>query len=80
MMTNTTEIKAKGNIQLEKEFEREVRKDSDKAARERLARWLSISYRNHDTPPGHVIREYPDGTTETVLIELGSKQIASSTM
>jgi hypothetical protein len=53
---------------LDEEFDREIRLDDDFAARDRLARGLWIAYREADTPPGHVIREHPDGRRELVRV------------
>ena len=39
-------------------------------ARRHLAAGLSVSYCDHDTPPGHVLREHPDGHVEMVHIDM----------
>ena len=54
----------------ETELEQALKTPSDEAARTMLARGRFISYREKETPPGHVVREYPDGTKVTVRIEL----------
>jgi hypothetical protein len=51
-------------------LERALKVASDEAANEMLLRGQFISYREHDTPPGHVIREYPDGTKVLVKVDL----------
>lgn len=55
---------------LDEEFKRRARTPSAAAAMAMLARGQSISYREPDTPAGHVIRRHPDGRTEVVRIDL----------
>ena len=57
---------------LDEEFKRRARKPSGAAAMATLARGRPITYRNNDTPPGHVIRKHPDGRTELVKVDLGA--------
>lgn len=52
------------------QLEEALKAPSDQAAKAMLSRGRSISYRERDTPPGHVIREYPDGTKILVRIEV----------
>ncbi|WP_217497849.1 hypothetical protein [Sphingomonas zeae] len=52
------------------DFGEALKARSDEAARAMLARGRFITYRERDTPQGHVVREYPNGTRETVRIEL----------
>jgi len=54
----------------ESEFGNALKARSDEAARAMLARGRFITYRERDTPQGHVVREYPSGTRETVRIDL----------
>lgn len=54
-----------------------LREPSDEAARIMLARGRSVTYRERDTPPGHVIREHPDGTKETIKINLAAETSAA---
>lgn len=35
-----------------------------------LSRGRVVSYREKDTPPGHVLRRHPDGRIETVKVDL----------
>lgn len=56
---------------MEAEFDRDIRRDDDTAARDRLARGLWITYCEDDTPPGHVVREYPDCRRELRRVEGG---------
>jgi len=53
----------------EAEFEREIAKDDDSAAREILASGRAIHIARDDTPAGHVIRVYPDGREELVAVD-----------
>jgi hypothetical protein len=52
------------------DFDRAIRKASDQAACAMLARGRYIVYCEEDTPEGHVIREYPDGTVQIVKVDL----------
>jgi len=58
---------------LDEDFKRRARVISRDAANGLLARGRTVSYREKDTPAGHVIRRYPDGRIETVRIDLGSR-------
>jgi hypothetical protein len=58
---------------LNEEFARRARATSNEAALETLSRGYPITYREKDTPPGHVIRKHPDGRTELVKVELRRK-------
>lgn len=49
--------------------EAEVVEDDGEAVREHLAAGRAISYRDPDTPPGHVIRRLPDGRRQLVRID-----------
>ena len=51
-------------------FDRALRAPSEEAARSMLARGRYVTYRERDTPAGHVIREHPDGTRDLVRIDL----------
>lgn len=51
-------------------FERLAMTPSDEAARRHLATGRSVSYRERDTPPGHVLREHPDGSIDLVRIDM----------
>ncbi|HEX8486117.1 hypothetical protein [Sphingomonas sp.] len=57
---------------LDEDFKRRARLASRDAADGLLARGRAVSYRENDTPAGHVIRRYPDGRTETVKIDLST--------
>lgn len=52
------------------EFERSAKIDNGDAASAMLSRGRFIAYRERDTPAGHVVREYPDGTKTVVRISL----------
>lgn len=56
---------------LDDDFKRRARLVSRDAADSLLARGRTVSYREMDTPAGHVIRKHPDGRTETVRVDLG---------
>lgn len=43
--------------------------DEGEAVRAHLAAGRFVSYRKPDTPPGHVIRRFPDGRRELVRID-----------
>lgn len=64
---------------LDENFKRRARLTSRDAADGLLARGRAVSYRENDTPAGHVIRRYPDGRVETVKIDLGSATAARRT-
>lgn len=51
-------------------FDRALRAPSEEAARSMLARGRYVTYLERDTPAGHVVREYPDGTRNLVRIDL----------
>lgn len=53
----------------EREFDQEIAKDDDGAARRRLAAGRSIHVVREDTPPGHVVRVHPDGREELVRVD-----------
>jgi len=57
---------------LDEKFKRRSRRPCRNAADGRLSRGLSVSYREPDTPAGHVLRRHPDGRTETVRVDLGA--------
>ncbi len=59
---------------LDEDFKRRARRTSGDAANGLLARGRSVSYREKDTPAGHVIRRHPDGRIETVRIDLGQSK------
>lgn len=59
--------------QLEKMFEERAKKPSGLAAQRDLEAGHWISYRERDTPKGHVLRKYPSGRIEMVKVNLGSK-------
>ena len=50
-------------------------RDDDCAAREHLAAGRWIVYREANTPPGHVIRRYPDGRCELVCYVAGEASV-----
>jgi hypothetical protein len=52
----------------EEEFLRELERGDDSAARTHLAAGRAIAYREADTPPGHVIKKYPNG--RRVLVQI----------
>lgn len=54
----------------EREFEEEIAKDDDSAARKRFAAGKPIHIARDDTPPDHVIRVHPDGREELVRVDL----------
>ena len=56
---------------LDENFKRRSRHASGEAAEGLLARGRTVSYREKDTPAGHVIHRHPDGRIEIVLIDLG---------
>ena len=56
---------------LDESFKRRSRIASRDAANGLLARGRAVSYRDKDTPAGHVMRRHPDGRIETVRIDLG---------
>ena len=60
---------APGTETFEQEFDRLIREDDDSAAREILASGMPISIARGDTPPGHVVRVYPDGREELVAVD-----------
>lgn len=53
----------------EREFEEEIAKDDDSAAREIWAAGDPIHISREDTPPGHVVRIHPDGREELVRVD-----------
>jgi hypothetical protein len=53
----------------EAEFEREIMQDDDSAASQMLAAGRPIHVAREDTPPGYVIRIYPDGREELVAVD-----------
>jgi hypothetical protein len=58
-----------GNDRLTAEFERTALADDDSAAREILASGMPVDVARDDTPPGHVIRIYPDGREACVSVD-----------
>ena len=56
---------------IDENFKRRARLTSRAAADGLLARGRAVSYREDNTPAGHVIRRYPDGRIELVKIDLG---------
>ena len=61
---------------LDEHLKRRARLTNRDAADGLLARGRAVSYRENDTPAGHVIRRYPDGRIEIVKIDLGSAAAA----
>ena len=59
-----------GDVDFGAQLERALKQPSDEAARAMLGRGRVITYRERDTPPGHVVREHPDGRKETIRIDL----------
>jgi hypothetical protein len=51
------------------EFEREIAKDDDSAARAIHAAGRPIHITRVDTPPGHVVRIYPGGREELIRVD-----------
>ena len=58
--------------------EAELVPDDGEAVRTHLAAGRAISYRDPDTPPGHVIRRYPDGRRELVRIDREGDTVVGS--
>jgi hypothetical protein len=48
----------------ERAFLHELERSNDAEAKAHLAAGASIVYREQTTPPGHIIRKYPDGRRE----------------
>ena len=71
-MRATAMSEATDHEEFTRQFEAALKAPNDDAARAMLARGRTISYRERDTPPGHVVREHPDGTRETVRIDLAA--------
>jgi hypothetical protein len=69
MRADTVTVR-KSHSGFEAEFDEAIRLPSEAAANAMLARGRYIVYREADTPRGHVVREYPDGTKETVKVDL----------
>ena len=59
------------------QMETALKSPSDEAALAMLARGRTVTYRERDPPPGHVIRERPDGTKDLVRIDLTSEPRAT---
>ena len=53
----------------EREFEEEIAKDDDSAARAMHAAGRPIHISREDTPPGHVVRIHPDGREELIRVD-----------
>lgn len=53
----------------EREFEEEIAKDDDSAAREIWATGDPIHVSREDTPPGHVVRIHPGGREELARVD-----------
>ncbi len=49
--------------------EAELAEDDGEAVREHLAAGRPVPYLDPDTPPGHVMRRYPDGRRELVRVD-----------
>lgn len=58
--------------------EAELVPDDGEAVRAHLAAGRAISYRDPDTPPGHVIRRYPDERRELVRIDREGDTVVGS--
>lgn len=71
-MMGTAMASPTDDTDFETQLEHALKTPSDEAARAMLARGRFIAYVENDTPSGHVIREYPDGTKETVRIDLSA--------
>jgi hypothetical protein len=56
---------------LDDDFKRRARRTNGDAAARLLAGGRAVSYREKDTPAGHVLRKHPDGRIEIVKIDLG---------
>ena len=56
---------------IDENFKRRAPPTSRAAADGLLACGRTVSYREKDTRPGHVIRRHPDGRIELVKIDLG---------
>lgn len=63
---------------LDENFKRRARRDSGDAANRLLARGRTVSYREMDTPAGHVICKHPDGRVEIVRIDLELSKAGAS--
>lgn len=59
-----------GRPDFEAEFDEAIRLPSEAAANAMLVRGRYIAYREADTPPRHVVREYPDRRREIVKVDL----------
>ena len=68
-MTTKTTYRSGGD-DFEAAFDRALRAPSEEAVRSMLARGRYVTYRERDTPAGHVVREYPNGTRNLVRIDL----------
>jgi hypothetical protein len=54
---------------LDEEIEAELANDDGSTTRAALASGRILHITREDTPPGHVIRVYPDGREETVHVD-----------
>ena len=61
---------------IETDFDAFAREASSAAADQDIADGHWITFRTRDTPTGYVMRRYPDGRVERVLIELGPATVA----
>lgn len=76
-MRGSTVPEATDNDDFNVQLETALKQPSDEAARSMLARGRAVTYCERDTPSGYVIREHPDGTTETVRIDLAAEARAA---
>lgn len=53
----------------EQQFAREIAIEDDSTAKSLLAAGRAIYVSRDDTPPGHVVRVFPDGRSELVLVD-----------
>lgn len=61
--------------ELEKMFEEKAKHPSGLSAKRDLSLGHWISYREKDTPPGHVLRKHPGGRIELIKVDLAMKQV-----
>lgn len=55
----------------------ELARDDGEAARAHLAAGRAVPYVDENTPPGHVVRRYPDGRRELVRVDEEGSTVVS---